>query len=88
MAKVDDTTDPLAQQMQQIVVPKLQQAAFGSEAEPFVRGAGLWLGVYPTWETIGAQIDPQYSILAGHLLFLVVIASPRAGILVPRGATA
>jgi branched-chain amino acid transport system permease protein len=46
---------------------------------------GIALGVA---QTIGAQIDPQYSILAGHLLFLVVIASPRAGILVPRGAAA
>jgi branched-chain amino acid transport system permease protein len=46
---------------------------------------GIALGVA---QTIGAQIDPQYSILAGHLLFLIVIASPRAGILVPRGAAA
>ncbi|MBW6440192.1 branched-chain amino acid ABC transporter permease [Actinoplanes hulinensis] len=31
---------------------------------------GLVLGVA---QTIGAQIDPQYSILAGHLVFLIVL---------------
>ena len=30
---------------------------------------GIVLGVA---QTIGAQIDPQYSILAGHLVFLAV----------------
>ena len=34
---------------------------------------GIVLGVA---QTIGAQIDPQYSILAGHLVFLAVLASP------------
>ena len=28
-------------------------------------------------QTIGAQIDPQYSILAGHLVFLAVLAVRR-----------
>jgi branched-chain amino acid transport system permease protein len=35
---------------------------------------GMVLGVA---QTIGATIDPQYSILAGHLVFLIVLASPR-----------
>ena len=38
---------------------------------------GVVLGVA---QTIGAQIDPQYSVLAGHLVFLAVLASPRGGI--------
>jgi branched-chain amino acid transport system permease protein len=44
---------------------------------------GIVLGVA---QTIGEQINPQYSILAGHLVFLAVLASPRGGILVARGA--
>lgn len=39
---------------------------------------GLVLGVA---QTIGAHIDPQYSILAGHLVFLAVLASPRGRML-------
>jgi branched-chain amino acid transport system permease protein len=35
---------------------------------------GIVLGVA---QTVGATIDPQYSILAGHLVFLIVLASPR-----------
>ncbi len=35
---------------------------------------GIVLGVA---QTLGATIDPQYSILAGHLVFLIVLASPR-----------
>jgi branched-chain amino acid transport system permease protein len=46
---------------------------------------GIVLGVA---QTIGAQIDPQYSVLAGHLVFLAVLASPRGGIFKLRGATA
>jgi branched-chain amino acid transport system permease protein len=46
---------------------------------------GIVLGVA---QTIGAQIDPQYSILAGHLVFLVVLATSRGGILAARGASA
>ncbi len=38
---------------------------------------GIVLGVS---QTIGAQIDPQYSVLAGDLVFLAVLASPRGGI--------
>ena len=38
---------------------------------------GIVLGVA---QTVGAQIDPQYSVLAGHLVFLAVLASPRGGI--------
>ncbi|MBM2616029.1 branched-chain amino acid ABC transporter permease [Actinoplanes sp. LDG1-06] len=35
---------------------------------------GIVLGVA---QTLGATVDPQYSILAGHLVFLAVLASPR-----------
>jgi branched-chain amino acid transport system permease protein len=42
---------------------------------------GIVLGVA---QTIGAQIDPQYSVLAGHLVFLAVLASPRGGIFAIR----
>ena len=44
---------------------------------------GIVLGVA---QTIGAQIDPQYSVLAGHLVFLAVLASPRGGIFRARAA--
>jgi branched-chain amino acid transport system permease protein len=46
---------------------------------------GIALGIA---QTVGAQIDPQYSIIAGHLLFLVVLASPRGGIVRARLAPA
>ncbi len=46
---------------------------------------GIVLGVA---QTVGAEIDPQYSILAGHLVFLAVLATSRGGILSARGATA
>jgi branched-chain amino acid transport system permease protein len=47
---------------------------------------GIVLGVA---QTLGAQIDPQYSILAGHLVFLAVLVTSRNGILGARaGATA
>ncbi len=46
---------------------------------------GIVLGVA---QTVGAQIDPQYSILAGHLVFLAVLATSRGGILAARGAVA
>jgi branched-chain amino acid transport system permease protein len=47
---------------------------------------GIVLGVA---QTIGAEIDPQYSILAGHLVFLVVLATSRGGgLLVARGVPA
>jgi branched-chain amino acid transport system permease protein len=42
---------------------------------------GIVLGVA---QTIGASIDPQYSILAGHLVFLAVLASPRGRSLISR----
>jgi branched-chain amino acid transport system permease protein len=45
---------------------------------------GMVLGVA---QTIGAQIDPQYSVLAGHLVFLAVLASPRGGLFSIRSAT-
>jgi branched-chain amino acid transport system permease protein len=38
---------------------------------------GIVLGVA---QTIGAQIDPAWSILAGHLLFLAVLAFRSGGI--------
>ncbi|HVC80524.1 MAG TPA: branched-chain amino acid ABC transporter permease [Chloroflexota bacterium] len=44
---------------------------------------GIVLGVA---QAIGEQIDPQYSILAGHLVFLAVLASGRGSLLVARGA--
>jgi branched-chain amino acid transport system permease protein len=47
---------------------------------------GIVLGVA---QTIGAEIDPQYSILAGHLVFLVVLATSRGGgLLAARGVPA
>jgi branched-chain amino acid transport system permease protein len=46
---------------------------------------GIVLGVA---QTIGAQIDPQYFALAGHLVFLAVLASPRGGIFRLRTVTA
>jgi branched-chain amino acid transport system permease protein len=46
---------------------------------------GIVLGVA---QTVGAQIDPQYSILAGHLVFLAVLATSRGGILAARVTSA
>ena len=45
---------------------------------------GVVLGVS---QAIGAQIDPQYSILAGDVVFLVVIATRGGGLLARRGQT-
>ncbi len=42
---------------------------------------GILLGVA---QAIGSQIDPQYAILAGHLVFLAVLASPRGGLIAAR----
>jgi branched-chain amino acid transport system permease protein len=44
---------------------------------------GIVLGVA---QTVGALIDPQYFILAGHLVFLVVLASPRGRLVAFRRA--
>ena len=46
---------------------------------------GIVLGVA---QTIGATVDPQYSILAGHLVFLVILASPRGRSIATGSATA
>ncbi|MWA05390.1 branched-chain amino acid ABC transporter permease [Actinomadura sp. LD22] len=46
---------------------------------------GVVLGVA---QTVGAAIDPQYSILAGHLVFLIVLAGPRGRSLITRSAPA
>jgi branched-chain amino acid transport system permease protein len=46
---------------------------------------GIVLGVA---QTIGANIDPQYSILAGHLVFLVILVSPRGRFFATRSAQA
>ncbi|MET7403155.1 branched-chain amino acid ABC transporter permease [Dactylosporangium sp. NPDC005572] len=45
---------------------------------------GIVLGVA---QTVGAVVDPQYSILAGHLVFLAVLASPRGRSLLTRSGT-
>jgi branched-chain amino acid transport system permease protein len=44
---------------------------------------GIVLGVA---QTIGGHLDPQYSTLAGHLVFLAVLASPRGRMLAARSA--
>jgi branched-chain amino acid transport system permease protein len=46
---------------------------------------GIVLGIA---QTLGANIDPQYSILAGHLVFLVILASPRGRFVATRSAHA
>jgi len=45
---------------------------------------GIVLGVA---QTVGGQIDPEYSLLGGHLVFLLVLASPRGGLLTLRTGT-
>lgn len=45
---------------------------------------GIVLGIA---QTVGATIDPQYSILAGHLVFLIILASPRGRSLITRSTT-
>ena len=44
---------------------------------------GIVLGIA---QSIGATVDPQYSILAGHLVFLVILASPRGRSLITRSS--
>jgi branched-chain amino acid transport system permease protein len=46
---------------------------------------GIVLGVA---QTIGGQINPEYPVLAGHLVFLLVLLSPRGGLLNLRRAAA
>jgi branched-chain amino acid transport system permease protein len=45
---------------------------------------GIVLGVA---QTIGAEIDPQYSVLSGHLVFLAVLVVRSGGMLARREAT-
>ena len=45
---------------------------------------GVVLGIA---QTVGATIDPQYSILAGHLVFLAILASPRGRSILTRRST-
>jgi branched-chain amino acid transport system permease protein len=45
---------------------------------------GVVLGIA---QTIGATFDPQYSILAGHLVFLAILASPRGRSILTRSST-
>jgi branched-chain amino acid transport system permease protein len=52
-------------------------------------GASLWgalLGgiVLGVAQTVGGQINPEWSILAGHIVFLLVLISPRGGLLTLR----
>ena len=46
---------------------------------------GIVLGVA---QTVGAQINPQHSVLAGHIVFLAVLVTRRRGLLAARGAVA
>jgi branched-chain amino acid transport system permease protein len=43
---------------------------------------GVVLGVA---QVIGEQVNPQYAVLFGHLVFLAVLAAPQVGILARRG---
>ena len=57
-----------------------------------IGGGSLWgtlLGgvVLGVAQAVGAQVNPQYSLLAGHLVFLAVLAAPRGSLLLCRGAT-
>jgi len=52
-------------------------------------GASIWgalLGgiVLGVAQTIGAQINPEWSILSGHIVFLIVLILPRGGLLTLR----
>ena len=42
---------------------------------------GIVLGVA---QTVGGQINPEWSVLAGHIVFIVVLISPRGGLLTLR----
>jgi branched-chain amino acid transport system permease protein len=46
---------------------------------------GMVLGIA---QTIGATIDPQYAVLTGHLVFLLILITPRARALISRKAIA
>jgi hypothetical protein len=62
----------------------LRRTAFGREMRGTL-GGGIVLGIA---QTVGASIDPQCSILAGHLAFLVILVSPRGRSIINRGAHA
>lgn len=56
-------------------------------------GASLWgalLGgiVLGIAQTIGAQLNPEWSVISGHIVFLLVLLSPRGGLLTAFGAGA
>ena len=46
---------------------------------------GIVLGIA---QTIGGQINPEYPVLAGHIVFLAVLLTPRGGLLNLRRAAA
>jgi len=45
---------------------------------------GVVLGIA---QTVGATIDPQYAILTGHLVFLLILCTPRSRALLSRRST-
>jgi branched-subunit amino acid ABC-type transport system permease component len=69
------------------------QLIFGFEAVVIGGFGSLWgtlaggivLGVA---QSLGALVDPQYALVAGHLVFLAVLASPRGGLLAGRRGAA
>jgi branched-chain amino acid transport system permease protein len=42
---------------------------------------GMVLGIA---QTVGATVDPQYAILTGHLVFLLILVTPRGRALISR----
>jgi branched-chain amino acid transport system permease protein len=67
------------------------QLIFGFEAVVIGGFGSLWgtliggivLGVA---QSLGSLVDPQFALIAGHLVFLAVLASPRGGLLAGREA--
>lgn len=69
------------------------QLIFGFEAVVIGGFGSLWGTLYGGMvlgvaQSLGALVDPQYALIAGHLVFLAVLASPRGGLLAGRGASA
>jgi hypothetical protein len=60
------------------------QLIFAFEAVVIGGLGSLWGTLLGVAQTMGAIVDPQYSILAGHFVFLCILASPRCATALSR----
>jgi branched-chain amino acid transport system permease protein len=60
------------------------QLIFAFEAVVIDGLGSLWGTLLGVAQTMGAIVDPQYAILAAHLVFLCILASPRCATALSR----